>query len=271
MLSQLSQLKVMSIQAQNADVVCAAITAYLGKQLGIATRFVDDVSWQERERLFDVGEIHIGWMCGLPYVRKADAGTPPVELLAAPVMRAKRYAGRAVYFSDVVTLAEAPFRKIDDLRGSAWAFNEPNSHSGYNVTRYFLATRGERNGFFGKIIQSDAHQTSLQWLLERRIDATAIDSTVLETEMAEKPELRQRLRRIDTLGPSPVPPWVMRGDLPASLRNAVRQALLTMHTTEEGRAILWRGRMSRFAAVTDADYDPIRTMEKLADTVPPWY
>ncbi len=265
-----SQLKVMSIQAQNADVLCAEITAYLGSRIGVDARFVDDVPWQERERLFDAGEIHVGWMCGLPYVRKADAGTPPVELLAAPVMRAERYAGRAVYFSDVVTLAENPFRTFDDLRGSVWAFNEPNSHSGHTVTRYFLAARGKRNGFFGKIIQSGAHQTSLQWLLERRIDATAIDSTVLETELAANPALRQRLRRIGTLGPSPIPPWVIRGDLPASLRRAVRTTLLTMHTTAKGRAILRRGRMSHFAAVTDADYDPIRVMAKLADTVSPW-
>ena len=264
------QLKITTIQAQNAESVCAEIAAYLGEQTGMTTRFINDIPWQERERLFDAGEIHINWMCGLPYVRKADAGAPPVELLAAPVMRGERYAGRAVYFSDVVTLAESPFRAFDDLRGAIWSFNEPNSHSGHNMTRYFLATLGERNGFFGQVTQSGAHQTSLRWLLERRIDAAAIDSTVLETELAANPSLRNRLRRIAVLGPSPIPPWVARADLPADVRHAIREALLAMHTTSAGRAILRRGRMSHFAAVTDADYDPIREMAKLADTVSPW-
>lgn len=266
----LAQLKLMSIQAQNADVACAEISRYIGEQLGIETQFVDDIPWQRREQLFDADEIQVGWICGLPYVRKADANPAAVELLAAPVMLGKRYAGRAVYFSDVITMADTPFRTFDDLRGVSWAFNEPNSHSGYIITRYYLATRGERNGFFGRIIESGAHQTSLRWLLERRIDATAIDSTVLETELAAHPELRSRLRYITHLGPSPIPPWVIRKTVPAPLRNDIREVLLSMHTTAAGRAILRRARMSRFAAVTDTDYDPIRRMAAIAETVAPW-
>ena len=74
-------LKITSCQAPNADADCRAIAAYLGRRLGLSARFVDDVPWQERERLLDAGEIAAGWICGLPYVRKADAPAPSVELL----------------------------------------------------------------------------------------------------------------------------------------------------------------------------------------------
>jgi phosphonate transport system substrate-binding protein len=33
---------------------------------------VHDIRWQERLRRFDAGRIQVAWMCGLPYVWRAD-------------------------------------------------------------------------------------------------------------------------------------------------------------------------------------------------------
>src|SRR5437867_10503703 len=46
----------------------------------------DRVPWPSREQMLDRGDAHIGFICGLPYVWKADSAAPQVELLAAPVM-----------------------------------------------------------------------------------------------------------------------------------------------------------------------------------------
>lgn len=88
----------MSIQAPNQDAVANDVSAYLGEQLGITAVFPQTIPWQERERLFNAGEIQVGWICGLPYVWKADSGQPPVDLLAAPIMVAPRYQNHPVYF-----------------------------------------------------------------------------------------------------------------------------------------------------------------------------
>src|SRR5438128_449329 len=95
-------LRLTSCQAENSEFIGRAVARYLADRLGLATEFVDGVPWQERERLLDGGNIHAGWICGLPYVRKADCRRPGIELLAAPVMAGARYAGRPVYFSDIV-------------------------------------------------------------------------------------------------------------------------------------------------------------------------
>ena len=106
--------------------------------------------------MFDRGEVEIAVICGLPYVQKADRGEPPLELLAAPVMVGGRYGRRPVYFSDVVVRQESPFRSFADLRGASWAYNEPNSHSGYNLTRYHLGQLGEGYGYFSRIVEGGA-------------------------------------------------------------------------------------------------------------------
>ncbi len=260
-------IKVISIQSPNADDTCRQISRYLGDRLGISTEFVDDVPWQERERLLDAGQVHLGWICGLPYTHKAGKAQPNVELVAAPVMLPRRYRQRPVYFSDVIVHRDSPYTSFADLRGAGWAYNEPHSHSGCNVVRYHLARQGEQRGYFGRVVEAGSHLQALEMVLDRRIDAAAIDSTVLELELQARPQIEPELRVIDSLGPSPMPPWVVTLNVAAELRAAIRAAFWHMHRTAAGRAILAQGQIKRMARVTDRDYDPIRHMEQVAGQV----
>jgi phosphonate transport system substrate-binding protein len=257
-------LRVTSCQAANADSAVMAIVAYLAERLGRPMAFVNHIPWEERDRQLNAGQIQIGWICGWPYVRKMRGSAPGLELLAASVMAGTRYAGQPVYFSDVVVRRDSPFETFADLRGTVWGFNEPGSQSGYNVVRYHLAQLGESWDYFGRVIRTGAHQTSLRELLAGRLEATAIDSTVLETEFEQHPDLQSELRIIYQLGPSPIPPWVVATSLPSDLRQVLRALLLNMHAHPAGQAALALGRIERFARVTDRDYDPIREMERLA-------
>src|SRR5262245_2086449 len=257
-------LRVTSCLAPVAEAFCAEIVGYLGRRLGseVPVALVDDIPWRDRLRRLARGRIHVGWMCGLPYTRLAARIPPGVELLAAPVMKARRYRGRPVYFSDVVVRKDSPFRSFADLRGAGWADSEDTSHSGYNVVRCHLATLGEPRAFFGRVVSAGSHESSLRRVLSGSSDAAAIDSTVLELVRRRHPEEGRRLRVVARLGPSPMPPWVASRIVPARLRDAIRRTLLAMHRTREGRAILGRGLAVRFAAVRDGDYDVIRGMAK---------
>ncbi len=260
-------LRFTSIQSPNADFVCEAITRYVSSKLGRPVEFVGDLPWSERERLLDAGRIHAGWICGLPYVWKADRDDPAVQLLAAPVMQHPRYEKRPVYFSDVIVRRDSRYSSFGDLRGAYWAYNEPHSHSGYNLTRYHLATLGETSGYFGQVVEAGSHLRALRMVLDGRVDASAIDSTVLELELRSDPQLGGRIRIIESLGPSPIPPWVAAKSVSPDLREAIREVFLQMHNDAEGRAILAEGQMDRFVRVEDRDYDPIREMARQAEKV----
>jgi phosphonate transport system substrate-binding protein len=263
----MQSLAITSCMAPIADEFCATLARYIGERLALPTTFIGDMPWQEREQRFDAGAIHVCWICGLPYIWKADRGRPPLELLVAPVMRGARYQGRPVYFSDVIVRNASRFCSFADLRGATWAYNEPNSHSGHNVVRYHLATLGTTVGYFGRVIESGAHQTSLQWLLDEQIDATAIDSTVLEAEIQSRPAIGAQIRVVATLGPSPIPPWVVLRSLPQDVRVAIRATLVQMHRNPHGRALLTAGQIARFVQVDDHTYDAIREMTRLGASV----
>jgi len=159
--------------AENSLSFCRALAKYIAAQTGLTVEYVDGIPWQERERLFDRGEIQLLWICGLPYVHKADSGVNEIELLAVPVPAGERYQHKPVYFSDVIVRSKSAYRSFLELRGASWAFNEPLSHSGFNVVRAYLAQFQQTHGFFREAVASGAHSTSLKWLLAGIVEANS--------------------------------------------------------------------------------------------------
>jgi phosphonate transport system substrate-binding protein len=270
-ISPMSKLSLVTCQAINTVAVSRAIAQYLSERLRVAVEFRDDIAWQDAYRLVGEGEMDLAWICGMPYVKLADQPQPPVTLLAAPVMAEGRYEDRPIYFSDVVVHRDSPYRSFADLRGATWAYNEPGSQSGYHITRYHLATMGEGWSFFGRVVKTGAHRRSLKMVINGEIDASAIDSTVLEWVLEEQQAARELLQIIGVLGPSPIPPWVMSQGTAAEYGDRIREVLLKMQYSAEGRTVLAAGKLARFAAVSDAAYDPIRRMAELANSIAPAY
>ena len=264
----MDEIKMVSLMAGNADFFYEGLADYLTRRTGIRVRVIDDVCWRERDVMLDRGLAQMGFVCGLQYVYKLDDEKKKVELLAAPVMGSPRYQSKPVYFSDVIVHRDSPYQSLGDLRGKSWACNEPSSHSGCNLIRYHMAVRGMDGAYFRQITESGSHQNSLAMVLDGRIDATAIDSTVLELELRLRPELRQWIRIIETLGPSPIPPAVISSLVPETVKQALRDALLMMHEDAEGRRILAGPGVAHFVEVSDSDYDPIRRMAREANQIP---
>lgn len=253
--------------AENTEALCGAVAEILEFELGIPAEYVSGIPWQERERLFDLGEIQILWLCGLPYVDKADLADSGMELLAVPVPSGPRYHGRPVYYSDVVVRRKSTFESFIDLRGAAFAFNEPRSHSGFNVMRAYLAEIGQRDGYFGSAVESGTHARSVELILSGSIDSAAIDSTVLEWLQDRRADLADELRVVEILGPSPIPPWVVSKKLAAPLRRQIRQIFLHLHSNIPGHAALAHAQLAKFIPAEDRDYDPIRRMARQAERV----
>jgi len=114
---------------------------------------------------------------------------------------------------------------------------------------------------------SGSHEVSLEGILDGRFDGSAIDSIVLELFLAEHPRNASELRSLEILGPSPIPPLVVRRSAPQELRAELRHLLLNMHTDGEGEQALAATPVARFVAVEDRHYDPIREVDQIASTV----
>jgi phosphonate transport system substrate-binding protein len=204
---------------------------------------------------FSRGEADVGFMCAPSFFWLRELKDPPVELLpAAPVFRDSRTPGQPAYFSEVIVHRENPVRSFSELRGCSWAYNDVCSLSGYYNLLKKLAEMNEDGGFFGRMCCSESHSNSIELVAQGEVDAAAIDSNVLSIKLRSAPDLRERLRIIESWGPFPIQPVVLRSSLHPELKDRLRAALLTIgagpytSTTFDGFGL------ERFAPVTYEHY-----------------
>ena len=239
--------------APNIRPVYEFVAEAVGRALSRPARLVDGESF---EQLID-GTVDFAFVCGLPYVRLSTRG---VRAIAAPVVSGNRYGGRPIYFSDVIVPTASSARSFGDLRGATWAYNEPDSHSGYLITLFRLLELGEQASFFRRWEMTGFHQRSIQQVAAGEVDASAIDSQVLAVELRDHPELAGRIRTIDELGPSTIQPFVATRAVSATLRREVQAIVTALGADEVERTRLDQGLVERFAAVDDSSYADIRAM-----------
>jgi phosphonate transport system substrate-binding protein len=247
--------------APNMYPVYRRVAELVGQRLGCAVELSVGASFTA----FACGEADVGFICGLPYVELARQEPPPVTLLAAPVLQGERYCGQPIYFSDVVVSQNSPCGAFADLRGRSWAYNDIESHSGYNITRYTLTQMGETRGFFGRLVAAGYHQRALRMVAAGQVDAAAIDSQTLAIELRQHPDLAARVRVIATFGPATIQPVVAARHISATMCEDLCAALCALGDDPDARDSLDFGYVARFVPIADAAYDDIRAMVAAAE------
>lgn len=174
---------------------------------------------------FADGRADIGFVCA-PSFRWLRARSA-VELLPLPVPVDERAAGRPVYFADVVVRASSAARSFDDLGGGTWSYNDRNSKSGW----FSMLQRAGSESFFERLVHAGSHLRSLELVLSGAADAAAIDSNTLRLQMCENEAVRNELRIVESWGPFPIQPVIIRSAIDAETKARVADALLGMHAT----------------------------------------
>ena len=147
-----------------------------------------------------------------------------------------RFQGQPLYCSEVVVRRDSGFRSLEDLRGARWAYNEPSSWSGYWVT---LARVGAWE-YFGAVVAAGSHRRALDMVAAGQVDGSAIDWQVLAVELRDHPELAEQLQVVDSLGPAPIQPVVVRTGLDPGLKRDLRARLLELRGEVFGRFFVER-------------------------------
>lgn len=253
----MKSLRVASHLAPGAEALYAFLAGYLADRLHRRADFTLAESYERCAQ--DVDDVC--FVCSVPYLLFEEAGRVDMQVVAAPVLLGDRYAGRPIYFSDVVVQADSHYQRFSDLRGRVWAYNEPFSHSGYIVVLHHLRSIGEDAGFFGQMVEAGFHAEALRMVAGGEVDAAAIDSQVLAIELRDRPELAKAVRSVGTIGPSTIQPVVVSASrLTVAERRSIVAALTAVGNDPEARDKLDAAFVQRFVAVDGTAYDDIRFM-----------
>ena len=195
-------------------------------------------------------ELDLGFMCAPSY--RNLVAHPPVSvrlLEAAAVFDDPRNNDQPRYFSELVVRDDIEATSLADLAGLRIGFNDHLSLSGLGA----LHERKRQLGLdesFAKMVHTGGHRRSLEQLDRGELDAAAIDSNTL-LDIGGVPS---NLRVVETWGPFPVQPIVVRATLGDDVRRVMTERLLALHDDPEVGPVLRQYRVKRYAPVTEAAY-----------------
>lgn len=204
---------------------------HLEAALGFPVQLVKRRTYQEIVALLLAGQLDAAWICGFPYVRHADR----LSLLAVPL-----HHGRPLYQSYLISDATLGASTIDDLRGHSHAFSDPDSNSGFLVTRWLLAARHERpEGFFNRPFFAYGHRNVLRAVGAGLAESGSVDGYVWETVADREPALTSGTKvigRSDWHGFPPICCLSENRDGPVA--RGLAKALTEMAESVSGRRVL---------------------------------
>lgn len=170
-----------------------------------------------------------------------------------PVLRSWKK-GVAEYHSVIFTKASSSIESLNDLQGRIVAFEEPTSTSGYLLPKselinagyrlWEMASRGTKipPKQIGYLFSTDDSNTVL-WVMKGKVAAGVVDSVTFESIAARRPADFRVVARSES-----VPRQVVgfRTGLDPAVAKALTEALLEMHTTKSGRAVLKKFKSAQF-------------------------
>jgi len=199
------------------------------------------------------GKLDFAWICGYPYIRHKSQ----LRLMAVPL-----YKGKPLYRSYlIVSKSDATTNSLADLKGSVFAFSDPDSNSGYLVPQYELHEQGfDTNSFFRKNFFTWSHDKVVNAVAYNVADGGAVDGYVWETLALINPQLTERTRIVSKSKEFGFPPLVARKDVNLNIFSRVQRVFLEMNADELGSGLLKQVNLDGFIAGRPSLFDDIGHM-----------
>lgn len=226
------------------------LQAYLAAAMKRDVQLVTQRTYQEVTALLVSGNLHVAWICGYPYMKFRNE----LELVATPVWR-----GRPLYQSYLIVGSGSAAITFDDCRGHVHAFSDPDSNSGYLVTKTYLAERHvSEERFFRKSLFTYGHRNVIRAVSSGLADSGSVDGYVWEVMRETEPDLVSRTRVLLKSAWHGFPPFAAPLRLKdTSVFRDIQTALLSMNSDAVGRSVLGRLRLDGFSTTSDDSYQSI--------------
>lgn len=228
----------------------ATLRSYLERIWRREVQIITRRTYQEITLLLVNGQIDAAWICGYPYVQYREQ----LELVAVPLWQ-----GRPLYQSYVIVESDRQVSSFDQLKGDIHAFSDPDSNSGFLVTRALLTdlhTKPEI--FFGHHFFTYGHRNVVRAVASGLANSGSVDGYVWEVLSIVEPELTRGtrvLRKSEWLG---FPPIASGKSRPSGLSvEDLTAAFVGMAADPEARRALGMLHLDGFARSDSSLFDAI--------------
>ncbi len=241
------------------DLIIDYVNKTTNLDISLSIELVHSGPPQNLQDPFSTKEIDVGHLCSPPFIWLTSLTPCPVELFPlAPIFKDERTNHKPIYFSDVIVASNSSIQKFEDLRGKTWCYNDPESLSGYFCMLQKLVEMKESTAFFKNIHESGGHLASIQLVANGGCDGSAIDSNGLALQFKEHPELKTKIRVIESWGPFPIQPLVISKNISDETKKILAGALQQM--AYDKKEALAEFLVEGFGQISDQDFDGERKL-----------
>jgi phosphonate transport system substrate-binding protein len=238
------------------------ILAQLEKDLGVKVKSVTATDYRGTIEALKFKKAELGHLGPKSYVEASANNYANVE----PIAQLQLANGSLGYRSCLIVHSDSEVFTPEDMAGKTFAFNDPNSTSGYLVpSAFFMMDMGvDPKKYFSKITFSGSHEASILAVANKKVEIASTNMPDLSQLTRENKVPRGALRVIWVSKLIPNDPIVVRKDMPASLRSAITESLTTMkaRNPEVFKEIgAWLG---GFVPADDGKYQVIRDLNDVA-------
>ena len=236
------------------------ILAQLEKDLGIKVKPVMASDYRGTIEALKFKKAEIGHLGPKAYIEATNNNYANVE----PVVQIRHSNGSLGYRSCLIVHADSDIFSPEDIGAKTFAFNDPNSTSGYLVPMtMFLNEMGiNPRQHFSKLTFSGSHEASILAVTNKKVEVASTNLPDIQQMTREGKVPRGTLRIIWVSKLIPNDPIVVRKDLPDSLRQAIQDALIAMQEKHPEVFAAAGAVVGGFQKVDDAKYHVIRELNE---------
>ncbi|MBD1998813.1 phosphonate ABC transporter substrate-binding protein [Leptolyngbya sp. FACHB-541] len=215
-------------------------------------------------------KLQLAWYGGKAYIEAAKRSN------AEAFTRTVNSNGTQGYYSHLITNVANPIvNEVDLQEGTGdryivdhaaeltFAFNDPNSTSGFLVPTYYIFARNRMNPneAFKELIFAGSHEATALAVVNNQVDVATNNSETLTMLEKSDPETRAKIQVIWTSPVIPTEPIAYRKDLPSCLKEQISSFFYNYKDVTVLEPLGWSG----FVPAEDKDWNTIRELEIAKD------
>ncbi len=176
-----------------------------------------------------------------------------------PIARPVNLDGASTYHAHIYTRKDSGIKSVKDMKGKKMAFVEKATTAGYIFPLAYLKENGIDNidTFFSEYFFAGSHDASLVAVLDGKADIGASKNTVFDWVREQDPRVDQEIVILAESAKVPSNGLLVRKGLDGGIIGKLKQSLLNLDSSSEGKEVLTKFRAQKFIATTVDDYMPV--------------
>ncbi len=240
----------------SADALAAAIK----KQNGLVVKVSVPTSYVAVVEAMAAGRVDVGWFGPLAYVLAHQKAHAEALLIT-------EREGHTDYMGVILARKGGPIHTLKDFKGRKFAFVDPLSTSGTLYPKALLKQNGIDPEKDLEPIYANGHDKAIIALVNKQVDGAACYGNYTQDarDRAEKsvPNVKQMTFVVARTAKIPNDNVAVSSQMPADVREKLKQALLAISSSPDGRKMLMDvADINSLKPTTDSDYDSVREMAK---------